>query len=218
MADKITAKNVDTPRAVHEAGQFVAKCVDVIDLGEKVQDYDPKKPKYLAPKCALVFRTGEKNPETSEYLDVSVEYTVSMGEKSNMRPFLEGWRGKAYTPAEADEGVPLDKLEGRWALIQIGHKTSKAGKSYAIIMTAMGVPKGMALPTFGAYERAKFWSDRKAEYLKDADAYRDEIGINRDGSQINTKGRVTAEESGGIGFPMSDDEGNGFEDHNSLPF
>jgi hypothetical protein len=218
MADKITAKNVDTPRPVHEAGQFVAKCVDVIDLGEKVQDYDPKKPKYLAPKCALVFRTGEKNPETGEYLDVSVEYTVSMGEKSNMRPFLEGWRGKAYTPAEADEGVPLDKLEGRWALIQIGHKTSKKDKPYAIIMTAMGVPKGMALPTFGPYERAKFWAERKAEYQKGADTYRDEIGINRDGTPINTKGRVTADESGGTGFPADDEPDGSFRGEDELPF
>lgn len=176
MADKVMARNTDVQRPIHDTGQFVAKCVDVIDLGDKVQDFDPKKPKYLAPKCALVFRTGEKNPETSEYLDVSVEYTVSMGEKSNMRPFLEGWRGKAYTPEEADAGVPLDKLEGRWALIQVGHKTSKKGKDYAIIMTAMGVPKSMTLPTFGPYERAKFWDDRKAEYKKEADAYREEIG------------------------------------------
>lgn len=202
MADPITAKNNDTPRAIHDEGQFVAKCVDVIDLGMKVQDYDPKKPKYLAPKCALVFRTGEKDPVSGDYLDVSVEFTISMGEKSNMRPFLEGWRGRAYTPEDVDAGVPLDKLEGKWALIQIGHKMSKKNKPYAIIMAAMGVPKTMALPTFGPYERAKFWTDRKAEYRKAADAYRAEIGVDEHGNPIGEQEPVSALSS----------------DHDDLPF
>lgn len=183
MADRITARNTDAKFTPHPAGQYVARCVDAIDLGEKVTDF-PGTPKYLSPKCAIVFRTGEKNAETGDLIDVSAEFTVSMSEKSNLRPFLEGWRGRAYTPDEADAGVPIDKLEGQWALIQVGHKTSGKGRTYAIIMAAMGVPKGMAVPAFPTYERPKFWAERKAEYRKAADQYRAEMGVDEQGHPI----------------------------------
>ena len=83
----------------HPEGQFVAVCCDVIDLGEKVDDY-PGTPPKLSPKCALVFRTGEKNADTSEAIDIAQEYTVSMGEKANLRKALESWRGKPYRKGE----------------------------------------------------------------------------------------------------------------------
>jgi len=181
MADRITARNTETKYTAHPEGQFVSQCVDAIDLGEKVQDY-PGTPKYLSHKCALVFRTGEKN-EAGDFIDVSAEFTVSMHEKSKLRPFLEGWRGRAYTAEEADEGVPIDKLCGKWALIQVGQQKSAKGRTYAIIMTAMGVPKSMELPTFGPYTRADFWEERRKEYQKEADQFRAEIGATLDGNE-----------------------------------
>ena len=96
-------------------------------MGESVQDFADK-PKYLAQKCALVFRTGEKNEETSSYIDVSGEFTLSMGEKANLRKFLEQWRGKPYTVEQVDAGVPLDKLVGNWALLTVAHKKSAKGR------------------------------------------------------------------------------------------
>lgn len=199
MADRIVAKNEASKFKPHPTGGFVAQCVDAIDLGEKVTDY-PGTPKYLSPKCALVFRTGEKNDETGDLIDVAQEFTVSMSEKSNLRPFLESWRGREYTPEEADGGVPVDKLCGKWAYIQVGNKKSQKGRAYAVIMTAVAVPKGMALPTLPPYERAKYWEDRKEEYRKAADAFRAEIGADDDRME-----RVTADESGGVGLPPDDE-------------
>jgi hypothetical protein len=180
MADKITARNSDAKFKAHPKGQFVAQCVDAIDLGEKVEDY-PGTPSKLSHKCALVFRTGEINAETGEIIDVSREFTVSMGELANLRKFLEQWRGKAYTEDQVMEGVPLDKLTDQWALISIDHKTSGKGRTYSVIVTIAGVPKQMqgSLPTFPNYERAKYWEDRKKEYLDASTKFRVTAGADK---------------------------------------
>ena len=176
--DSIKATNSDAKFTPHEAGQFVGQAVDVIALGEVVMDF-PLKPKYLAQKCAIVFRTGEKNPDSGEFIDISREFTVSMGEKSNLRPFLESWRGKKYTPEEVDAGVPLDKLCGQWALLTIEQRSSnKSGRKYGYILGATGVPKQMrgGLTAYTDYERAEYWAKKKEEYAVAARAFRAEIG------------------------------------------
>lgn len=173
MADTITAKGNDAKFRPHPDGQFVAQCVDAIDLGEKVEDY-PGTPEKLAHKCALVFRTGEKNDETGDLIDIAQEFTVSMGEKANLRKALESWRGKPYSEAQITEGVPLHKLDGNWALIAVAHKQSGKGRTYAFIQSIVGVPSAMrqALPSFPSYTRADYWQTRKDEYLKAASAFR----------------------------------------------
>ena len=173
MPDQITAKASDVKFLPHPDGQYVAQCVDAIDLGEKVEDY-PGTPEKLAHKCALVFRTGEKNPETHEFIDIAQEFTVSMGEKANLRKALESWRGKPYGEAQLTEGVPIHKLAGNWALLTIAQKQSGKGRTYAFIQSIVGVPTAMrqALPQFPAYVRADYWQTRKDDYVKAASAFR----------------------------------------------
>lgn len=173
MADTLVAKGSDSKFKPHPEGQFVAQCVDAIDLGERVEEFAGK-PKKLAHKCALVFRTGEKNAETGEYIDIGREFTVSMGEKANLRKFLESWRGKKYTPDQIEKGVPLHKMAGNWALITVEQTTSGAGRVYANIAAAVGVPEMMraSLPTFPEYKRPDFWTQRKEDYAKEASSFR----------------------------------------------
>jgi len=184
--DEVNAKAApdDGKFLPHPEGQFVAKCVDVIDLGEKVEDFIGK-PKKLSPKVVLVFRTGEQNPKNNEVIDVSAEYTVSMFDKANLRKMLEGWRGKQYTEAECDEGVPLHKLVGNWALLTIDHKISGQNRTYARIIGAVGVPKQMRgnLPALDEYTRAPYWAERKAAYLKDAQGFKDSMGYSAKGGK-----------------------------------
>jgi len=173
VSDSVTAKAGESKFKPHNEGQFVAQCVDVIDLGEKV-DEGPNFPAKLSQKCALVFRTGEKNPDTGDLTDVAQEYTVSMNEKANLRKALESWRGRPYTESEANKGVPVDKLTGQWALIGVAHKTSAKGRTYAVVQSVVGVPKIMQdkLPIFAEYKRADFWKERKEEYAKEAAKFR----------------------------------------------
>ena len=173
MSDMITAKAAESTFRAHPEGQFVAQCIDCIDLGEKVQDFPGTVP-YLAPTCAIVFRTGERNEETGEFIDVSKEYTVSMGEKANLRKDLTQWRGKAYTQDQIDAGVPLDKLTGNHALLTVSHRTSGKGKTYANITAIVGIPKQMAgsVEKFTGYVRDEWWAKKKEESATAADAFR----------------------------------------------
>jgi hypothetical protein len=176
MSDAITATAAPSTFKAHDEGQFVGQCVDTINLGEKVQDFPGTKP-YLAPTCALVFRTGERNPETGEYIDIAKEYTVSMGEKANLRKDLQTWRGKPYTPEQIDAGVPLDKLTGNHALLTVSHRTSGKGRTYANITAIVGIPKQMTNGTTdyrGEYTRAEYWETRKKEYAEAAAKFRAE--------------------------------------------
>ena len=175
MPDQITATGAPSTFKVHEAGQFVAQCVDVIDLGEKVQDFPGSKP-YLAPACAIVFRTGEKNEDTGEYIDLASEFTVSMGEKANLRKFLAQWRGRPYTTEEITQGVPLHKLPGNHGLLTVAHRESKKGKTYANITACVGIPKQMAgsVTKYENYVRDGYWETKKLEYAAAAGRFRGE--------------------------------------------
>lgn len=175
--DHIVAKNEGggsfTP---HPAGQFAARCVDVIDLGEKVEQYGDN-PAKLAHKVALVFRTGEKN-EKGEPIDIAKEFTLSMFDLANLRKFLEQWRGKTFTDAEVEEGAPLHKLCGLTALLNVEQKSSKGGRTYANINAIQRLPKVMepGAPIGDDYERPKYLVERKAEYATAALAYRQSVG------------------------------------------
>lgn len=170
--DEVNAKVGESKFKPHPAGQFVALCVDTIDLGEKL-DSGPNFPDKLSPKCVLVFRTGEKNAESGEPVDAAQEYTVSMSEKANLRKALESWRGQPYNEGQVNDGVPLHKLTGQWALITVAHKTSAKGRTYAFVQSIVGVPAMLReRPVFAEYKRAEFWKDRKEEYAKEAQKFR----------------------------------------------
>jgi len=173
MSDHKTAKDDGPTYEPHPKGQFAARCCDVIDLGFKVESFQQQDAE-LKDKTALVFRTDAPLREDGKLWQIGQEFTHSMGKKSNMRKFLQDWRGEPYTEEEAKAGVPLDKLEGVPALVTIAHKVSGAGNTYAIIAGIAPLPKKMLAdaPGLEGYTRAEFWQTRKDEYAKAAHAFR----------------------------------------------
>lgn len=166
MPDTITAQDKGTGFTPHTEGQFAAVCVDVIDLGQRVEQY-PGKPARVVPKCALVFLSNTPG----ETKDISVEFTVSMGEKASLRGFLESWRGKTYSPEQASAGIPLDKLVGHSGLISVEHKRSGKGNVYAKIKTIAPLPKEITAPVANGYTRGEFWAGRKKAYAEEASKF-----------------------------------------------
>ena len=159
MADKVVLR---TRFTLHPEGQWAGTCVDIVDLGERVEIFNDSKPRVVG-KVVLVFATGERQ-QNGELSTVSAEFTMSMNERSSLRPFLESWRGRSYTQDEVAEGVPLHLLEGQPALLTIEHKLSKVGRTYAKIMWVAPLPKGMAAPVVDEYRRSPHWDDRKKVY------------------------------------------------------
>lgn len=175
MSDVITAKGSDSKFKPHAEGQFVGQCMDTIDLGETVESFAGQ-PDKIAHKCALVFRTGERNEDTGDFIDIAREFTVSMGEKANLRKFLEQWRGKAYTSDQIEEGVPLHKLTGNHGLLTVAHRTSAKGNTHANITACVGIPKQMlsSVEKFDGYVRGEWWGKRKKEYAEAVRKFRAE--------------------------------------------
>lgn len=170
MADSVTAQDSGQKFSPHPEGQFAAVCADVIDLGQRVEQYAGQ-PARIVQKCALVFLTTAEGETT----DVSSEVTVSMNERATLRGLLEAWRGKSYTPEQAAAGVPLHKLVGVGALISVEHKKSAKGRSYAKIKTIAPLPKEMTAPSVNGYARPDFWAQRKKQYADEAARFQQTI-------------------------------------------
>lgn len=169
--DDIIARNDGPKFKPHPEGTFTAVCVDVIDLGERLEMFGGKIK--IQPKCALVFATGQKNTDTGEPFYLHPEFSVSMHEKAKLRAFLGAWRGKSYTEEQADQGAPLKKLVGKPVTLTVEHKTSpSSGRTYANILAVTPAPVGVAVPSINGYVRADFWQKRKDEYAAEVAKHR----------------------------------------------
>ena len=178
--DDVTAKDSGASFAPHSEGQHAMFCVDVVNLGTNVEQFQGQEPREV-PKLALVFASGETHREAGkpdELKLVTVEMTVSANEKSNLRKFLESWRGKSYTPEQAQAGLPIAKLYGHGALVSIEHVLTKRGNQFAKVTSIAPLPKAMALPDaesaklLADYARPKFLVDRKLQYAENLRKHR----------------------------------------------
>lgn len=76
---------------------------------------------------------------------ISALYTLSLSSKSNLRPMLEGWRGRAFTEQELD-GFDVMNVVGANCLINVIHNT-KGDKTYANVKAVNPLPKQMVKKT-----------------------------------------------------------------------
>ncbi len=114
-------------------GTHMARCVRLIDLGTQKNEWPPNSGKFkMKNQIFIGFETPDEMLETDKGMQpfiVGRFLTNSLAETSNMRPLLEGWRGKAFTDAELD-GFDLGVLLGLPCLITVVHKANgKAGIS-----------------------------------------------------------------------------------------
>jgi hypothetical protein len=159
VADKMTLKDKGGSFEPHQAGQFAARCVDLIDLGQRIETFPGSAPK-IVDKMVLVYVTdSETDPK-----DIAREFSASFNEKSAVRKWLEDWRGKTYTREQAAEGIPVEKLIGVPCLVSVEHKVSGKGRTYAHLKSISPLPKKMEAPDGKDYVRAPYWAERIATY------------------------------------------------------
>jgi len=179
--DSVVAKDAGGGFAPHAEGQFSMICVDVVDLGTNVEVFPGQEAREVA-KVALVFASGARQTEVqeSELTLVTTEMTNSANEKANLRKFLEAWRGRSYTAEQAEAGLPLNKLHGKFALVSIEHVTTRKGRKFAKIKSISPLPEQIKPPDAKAilteYERPKFLTDRKAQYAEALKKHRSAMG------------------------------------------
>jgi hypothetical protein len=179
VSDQVTVKMDENASSFRPCpvGTQHAVCVDVVDLGESVDQYQDQ-PAKLVHKIALVFQADDENPETRKRYEPSIEFTIgteyergqgirgTFGPKSKLRKMLGGWRGKPYTDEEAKAGAPLHKLVGVNAMLNVIHKTSGAGREYAVIESISPPMKSLPKLVPHNYERSDHWQRRKDEYAR----------------------------------------------------
>jgi hypothetical protein len=181
--DAVTAKDSGGGFAPHSEGQHAMVCVDIVDLGTNVEAYMEQEPQEV-PKVALVFASGERQPEVNgtegELTIVTTEMRNSASEKANLRKFLEAWRGRSYKPEQVEAGLPLHKLHGLFALITIEHVTTRRGKRFAKIQSVAALPPQVPPPDAKAllatYVRPRFLTERKAQYAEALAKHRGTVG------------------------------------------
>lgn len=131
------------------AGTYIAVCNMLADLG-----LQPGSKAFPDPKHKVAIRF-EIPAERVEYefdgvkkegpMAITKTFTASMNKKANLRKFLEGWRGQAFTDAEAGN-FDIRKLLGQPALLTVQKYTKQDGDKGTAIGSAARLMKGMAAP------------------------------------------------------------------------
>lgn len=131
------------------AGTHVALCNIVADLGIQPGSGmypDPKRKLYLRfeiPSERVQYEKDGKQVDAPA--TISREFTASMNEKATLRKFLEGWRGRKFTDAEAAT-FDVSKVLGQPCLLNVT-ETEKGGETYANVASASPLIKGMPAPS-----------------------------------------------------------------------
>ena len=167
----IIAKNKGGNFIPAPEGLWPGVCVDVVDLG--IVESAQYKPRHMV-QIRWVLDAEPKLDSGEPHMAVR-SFGLSLNEKSNLRPFLEAWRGKKFTDDELD-GFDLENLIGAPGQVQIVHNR-KDGKTYGNVQTVVPYPRGMArVPVPPNYVRAKDRPDYKPPVLPDDEpSYPDEI-------------------------------------------
>jgi hypothetical protein len=135
-----------------EAGLHLARCYKMIFVGT-VQESMVINGKPTV-KTLKKVRVGWEFPEMKKVfkeekgeqpLVLEQEFTLSMGDKANLRKMLESWRGAPYTDEQAEK-VDITKLLGQPCMINLTHKKSQNGSVYEQIASVVPVPKQMKCP------------------------------------------------------------------------
>jgi hypothetical protein len=132
-----------------EAGTTQAVCCAVWDLGLQLSPFlNEDGSKKVQHKVIIAWEVTEKiNEPTSEYNGkpymLNKKYTLSLGEKANLRKDLESWRGKPFTADELANGFDLEKLYGINCYLGIKHEQAKNDPNtvYANVSAILPLPK-----------------------------------------------------------------------------
>jgi hypothetical protein len=131
MSPLVVADNGGKKFTPHEAGTFLGVCVDLIDHGLVKTEWQGKPRERHLIQFAFETNADYREIETKEGAKLLVpqmiwsrKFTASLAEKSALRPWLEGWRGRPFS-AEELKGFDVETVVGVNAMIGIIHKEHK---------------------------------------------------------------------------------------------
>lgn len=127
-------------------GTYVARCFQLVDLGEQLQDgkYGASVQHKVRIQWEVFGEDEEGQPLAIEIdgqlvpMTIGKTYTMSISEKAGLRKDLVSWRGKEFTPEEL-EGFDITNILGAYCMLSIIH-TEKDGKTYTNISAITPLP------------------------------------------------------------------------------
>jgi hypothetical protein len=131
-----------------EAGTTLAVCCAVWDLGLQESFFNNERKIQhkiiIAWEIQQLIDCPDSEFHGKPYM-LNKKYTLSLGDKANLRKDLESWRGKPFTAEELSGGFDVEKLYGINCLIGIKHEADKrdAAKVYANVTAILPPAKGM---------------------------------------------------------------------------
>ena len=209
----ITGSNSERKQfQIAPAGTHLARLYRIIDLGTQMRDYEGKvtmsrKAKFFwelhgEDAAGKPLLTTEGKP-----LIQSKEYTLSLGEKANLRRDLEAWRGKAFSEDEL-KGFDIKMVLGQFCMINISHR-DKGDVTYADLKGVSAVPaiyKKAGLPE-GINPVVLFSLDSFDQQLFDSlsESIKDTIRKSPEYRSLNNASQDYAAASGGSVANLDDD-------------
>ena len=140
----VSAKSTSSNTAPLEAGTYPARCVQIIDLGNQMNDLAGKYQRQVMILWELPTERLEINGEDKPRV-MSATYTASLNDKAKLRAILESWRGRGFTDEEL-ESFDLHNILDKTCMLTIVNKTSKtSGKQYSAVGSVSKLMKGVAV-------------------------------------------------------------------------
>lgn len=168
-------------------GVFPARCIWVVDLGTQISDgiYGHSEKHQMYINWELV----DEATSSGQPMTIGAFFTVSLNPKGNLRPTLESWRGRAFTPDEL-KGFDISKLINAPCLISVKHQPKADGSGMRAQVSGVMAPmKGQ-----------KIADARDNRYLVDLDASDAITQVEALPDWLKQKIQVTPEWSKLIGF------------------
>lgn len=131
-----------------ESGTVQAVCCGVWDLGLQETFFNGERKVQhkiiVAWEIAQTIDAPDSEYHGKPYM-LNKKYTLSLGEKANLRKDLESWRGKPFSKDELQSGFDVERLYGANCYIGIKHEPDKKNPSivYANVSAILPLPKGI---------------------------------------------------------------------------
>jgi len=144
----LVAKDTGTTYEPPPAGNHVARCVSLIDIGMQPNEYQgvskPRLEVIIGWELPNEMMDAEDGQQPQPYR-ISRFITNTLCDMGNLRPLLESWRGKAFTNAEL-EGFDLTNIVGKPCMVNVVHKQKVKGGIRAEVTGVTPIPKGLKCP------------------------------------------------------------------------
>lgn len=127
-------------------GSHLAVCDMFVDMGVQDSRFGAKHKIYLRWQIPSLRVKYEKDGQPYEApMAIGSTYTLSLAEKSALRPMLQSWRGRAFT---ADELKKFDvtTVLGKPCMITVTHAPKTEGGVYANVGVVAKLPAGVPVP------------------------------------------------------------------------